>query len=66
MHFIYQIYKVFQQKTDPDSKNGQLLDSQQNKFKLSLIVTGFLVCLCVGMFFMAKKYSLFAKYFANI
>jgi hypothetical protein len=43
-----------------------LAESTQNKLKLSLIVTGFLICLCVGMFFMAKKYSLFAKYFANI
>ena len=66
MHFIYQIYKVFQQKIDADSHNAQLPDSTQNKLKLSLIVTGILVCLCVGMFFMAKKYSLFAKYFANI
>lgn len=66
IHFIYQIYMLFQHKIDADTQKDHLAESTQNKLKLSLIVTGLLICFSVGMFLIAKKYSLFAKYYANI
>ncbi len=66
IQFIYQIYMLFQQKINAETQKDNLAETTQNKLKLSIIVTGLLICFSVGMFLIAKKYSLFAKYYANI
>jgi hypothetical protein len=41
-------------------------DGNQDALKITLVISAILILLCLGLFFLAKRYIFVAKYFANI